>query len=60
MRDEALSEARNLEAEQRSGKFRSPLYGIPIALRDNLDSVWVRTTAASVVFDELFGSSAPR
>jgi len=52
MRDEALREARDLEAEQRSGKFRSPLHGIPIALKDNIDTAGVRTTAASAVFDE--------
>ena len=52
MRDEALREARDLEAEQRAGKFRSPLHGIPVALKDNIDTAGVRTTAASAVFDE--------
>lgn len=42
MRDHALAQARELESEQRSGKLRSPLHGIPIALKDNIDTAGVR------------------
>jgi aspartyl-tRNA(Asn)/glutamyl-tRNA(Gln) amidotransferase subunit A len=52
MKDYAMKQAQELEAEQRAGKFRSPLHGIPIALKDNMDTAGVRTTAASAVFDE--------
>src|SRR5437867_2599955 len=51
-RDLALSQARELEADLRAGKFRSPLHGIPVALTDNIDTAGVRPTAASAVFDD--------
>src|ERR1700691_2841103 len=37
-RGQAMAQARDLEAEQRAGKLRSPLHGIPIALKDNVDT----------------------
>jgi aspartyl-tRNA(Asn)/glutamyl-tRNA(Gln) amidotransferase subunit A len=47
MREPALAQARVLEKEQAAGKFRSPLHGIPIGLKDNIDIAGTRTTAGS-------------
>jgi aspartyl-tRNA(Asn)/glutamyl-tRNA(Gln) amidotransferase subunit A len=46
----ALMRARELESEAQHGRWRSPLHGIPIALKDLIDTAGVRTTAASAVF----------
>jgi aspartyl-tRNA(Asn)/glutamyl-tRNA(Gln) amidotransferase subunit A len=47
MREQSLAQAKVLEKEQAAGKFRSPLHGIPIGLKDNIDIAGVRTTAGS-------------
>jgi aspartyl-tRNA(Asn)/glutamyl-tRNA(Gln) amidotransferase subunit A len=52
MRSEALRTARECDAEQAAGKLRGPLHGIPIALKDNIDTAGTRTTAASALFDD--------
>jgi aspartyl-tRNA(Asn)/glutamyl-tRNA(Gln) amidotransferase subunit A len=50
--DQALQQARDAEAEIGKGKWRGPLHGVPIALKDLFDTVDVRTTAASGVFKD--------
>lgn len=51
MREQALAQAATLDTEARQKKFRSPLHGIPIALKDAIDTADARTTAASAVYD---------
>jgi aspartyl-tRNA(Asn)/glutamyl-tRNA(Gln) amidotransferase subunit A len=48
--DSALAEARQAEQEILDEKWRGPLHGIPIALKDIIDTAGVRTTAASALF----------
>ena len=58
--EQALAQARALEAEIASGRNRGPLHGIPIALKDNIDTAGVKTTAASAVYaDRVPAADAP-
>ncbi len=50
--DSALEQARAAEAEIQRGAWRGPLHGIPLALKDLIDTAGVRTTAASAIFKD--------
>jgi aspartyl-tRNA(Asn)/glutamyl-tRNA(Gln) amidotransferase subunit A len=50
--DSALAQAREAEAEIWRGHWRGPLHGVPIALKDLIDTAGVRTTAASALFKD--------
>jgi aspartyl-tRNA(Asn)/glutamyl-tRNA(Gln) amidotransferase subunit A len=49
--ESALAEARAAESEISRGEWRGPLHGIPVALKDIVDTAGTRTTAASALFE---------
>lgn len=52
--DQALEAARVAEQELAAGRDHGPLHGIPIALKDNIETAGIRTTAHSrVLFDHV-------
>lgn len=52
MAGSALAQARQAEAEIARGNWRGPLHGIPLGLKDLIDTAGVRTTAASALFKD--------
>lgn len=50
--ESALNQASQAEGEIRRGKWRGPLHGIPLALKDLIDTAGVLTTAASLMFKD--------
>ena len=50
--ESALAEARRAEEEIGRGEWRGALHGVPIALKDLIDTAGVRTTAASALYKD--------
>jgi len=47
----ALAEAKALDAERKAGKVRGPLHGVPIVLKDNIDTFDLPTTGGSQLLE---------
>src|SRR5205085_12400779 len=50
--ESAMDEARAAEREMAAGRWRGPMHGVPIALKDLIDTAGVRTTAGSALFKD--------
>jgi aspartyl-tRNA(Asn)/glutamyl-tRNA(Gln) amidotransferase subunit A len=50
--ESALNQARECDRRRKSAPVSSRLYGIPLALKDNIDTAGLRTTAAAQVFKD--------
>src|SRR5689334_15593133 len=48
LEEEAMKEAKILDGELKDGKWRGPLHGIPIGIKDFYDTAGIKTTAAFI------------
>ncbi|MFT4049073.1 MAG: amidase [Solirubrobacterales bacterium] len=58
MRDAALAQAAELDAERAAGKIRGPLHGIPISVKDVIHVAGVPTRCGSDAFEIVPGEDA--
>jgi aspartyl-tRNA(Asn)/glutamyl-tRNA(Gln) amidotransferase subunit A len=50
--ERATADARRATDELAAGRSRGPLHGIPVGLKDLVDTAGIRTTAGSIILDE--------
>ena len=50
--DQARQAAKIAENEIRNGKYRGPLHGVPIGIKDIIDTAGIRTTYGSAIFKD--------
>ena len=48
---DALKEAEELDRERAQGRIRGPLHGIPVAIKDNIQTTNMPTTGGALAFD---------
>jgi amidase len=49
----AVDDASALDAERRSGRLRGPLHGVPVLVKDNVDTIGLGATAGSLALEGL-------
>jgi aspartyl-tRNA(Asn)/glutamyl-tRNA(Gln) amidotransferase subunit A len=51
-RDEALQAARESEQALARGEYKGPLHGVPVAVKDQLNTAGIRTTSGTPIFND--------
>ena len=52
LKDQALDDAKKAESEIKEGKWRGPLHGVPVGVKDFYDTAGIKTTAAFEPFKD--------